>query len=248
MRKFLEAHDGLSAILVDKSKYDGIWISSLTHSATKGLPDNELIDIRERAKLLQEIKQVSNKPILVDIDSGGKTEHLENYIKCLAPFSWGVVMEDKKGTKQNSLLEENSQELEDVDAFCQKIKISKDTARDLLFFARIESLIAKKSIYDALIRAEAYLKAGADGIVIHSKQKVECTEVMDFAKKFRNQFGGARYLVAIPTTYKLPEDHPFDITIDANHLLRASLNGMKKFLEGNGNLSSVDEIFELVGK
>ncbi len=248
MLRFLEAHNGLSAILVDRSNYDGIWVSSLTHSASKGLPDNELVDIRERAKFLHEIRALSKKPILVDIDSGGKPEHLENYIKCLAPFAWGVVMEDKKGSKQNSLLEENSQELEDVDTVCQKIKIIKDTSRDLKLFARIESLIAKKSVYDALIRAEAYLKAGADGIVIHSKQKVECSEVMEFARKFRFQFGGGGWLVAIPTTYKLPEEHPFDIIIDANHLLRASLKGMKDFLDGNANLASVKDIFDLVGK
>jgi phosphoenolpyruvate phosphomutase len=247
MLKFLEAHSGISALLVDQSNYDGIWVSSLTHSAVKGLPDNELVSLKERALLVEEMRTVSNKPIIVDIDTGGAKEHLPFYIKWFSRAgAYAVIMEDKRYPKQNSLLEDGKHSLEEVDIFCEKIKTAKQNCGEMKIIARLESLIAKHSVYEALIRAEAYLNAGADGILIHSKEKIEATEVMEFADKFREKFPNTT-LVAIPTNYTLPENHPFDITIDANHLFRASLYGMKKFLEGEKNLASVDDIFKLVG-
>lgn len=245
--KICEAHDGISALLVDKSDYDGIWVSSLTQSASKGLPDNELVSLRERASLVQEIRLVSNKPIIVDIDTGGQIDHLPFYIKWLETAgAYGVVMEDKCFPKQNSLLENGQHKLEEIDVFCEKIKVCNDNAKEMKIFARLESLIAKHSVYEALIRAEAYVKAGADGILIHSKEKVEATEVMEFAEKFREQFPDIT-LIAIPTTYALPEKHYFDITIDANQMFRASLQGMADYLKGQGKLAEVKDIFDLVG-
>ena len=244
----LEAHNGLSALIVNKTpKYSGIWVSSLTHSANKGLPDNELVPLTDRIDLVREIKRLSTKPIIVDVDTLGGIEHIPFYIKAFEEAgAYAVVIEDKKYPKQNSLLEENSHQFEDVDSFCQKIQVSKGVAKDMKIIARLESLIAKHSMAEALIRAEAYVKAGADMILIHSKQKIDCTEVMEFAKRFREISDVP--LCAIPTTYVLPAEHPFEIVITANHMLRASMKAMEKFANGEEvELSSVQDIFSLVG-
>ncbi len=248
VKNFLEASSGLAGLLVEKSKYDGIWISSLCHSAQKGLPDNELVPLKERVELVEEIRRITTKPILVDIDTGGAREHLPYYIKWFERAgAWGVVMEDKKYPKQNSLLENGNHQLEDVDVFCQKIKIAKDNAKEMKIIARLESLIAKKSIEDALIRAKAYEKAGADYILIHSKEKIEAKEVMEFSERFRKISGIP--LVAIPTTYQLPENHLFEIAIEANQMLRASLKAMQDYIQGKKvELASVEDIFKIVGK
>jgi phosphoenolpyruvate phosphomutase len=245
---FLEAHSALSALLVEKSSYNGIWISSLCHSAVKGLPDNELISLRERIDFVREIRNAAKCSIIVDIDTGGLIEHLPHYIKGFKELGvYAVVMEDKRFPKQNSLLENGEHKLEEIDDFCKKIKLAKEFAGDMKVFARLESLIAKRSVYDALVRADAYENAGADGIVIHSKQEIACDEVMTFATEFRKK--SRLTLIAIPTTYKLPDIHPFNIIIHANHLLRASLKAMQDFIDKkNDNLADVNDIFKLVGK
>lgn len=247
MIKALETHSGLSTLIVKNSKYDGHWVSSLTHSAFKGLPDNELVPLTERVDLVREIKRLSPKPIIVDVDTLGGLEHIPFYVKSFEQAgAYAIVIEDKKYPKQNSLLEENSHQLEDVDAFCQKIRVAKENAKEMKIVARLESLIAKRSVAEALIRAEAYVKAGADMILIHSKQKIDCSEVMEFAKRFREISNVP--LCAVPTTYTLPQEHPFEIVITANHLLRASMKAMEKFANGEDvELSSVQDIFSLVG-
>lgn len=246
--RILEAHSGLSALLVDKSDYDGIWISSLTHATSKGLPDNELVPLKERVDLVEEFKRISHKPIIVDIDTGESIEHLPFIIKWFSQAgAYAIIMEDKKYPKQNSLLEDATQHLEDVDVFSEKIKVAKVNAGSMKIFARLESLIAKKSKYDALLRAEAYIRAGADGIMVHSKQKVDSSEVMEVGSEIRNRCPDIT-LIAVPTTYKLPEVHPFDIIISANHMMRASLKAMQKFIKGEEvELASVNEIFDLCG-
>jgi len=243
--RFCEAHNGISALLVEKSNYDGIWVSSLTQSASKGLPDREVVSFRERANLVNEIKEVTTKPIIVDMDTGGPTN---NFGIVCGWFSnaWATIIEDKRGIKQNSLLDEGKHELEDVDIFCEKIKVGKDSLKDTMLFARLESLIAKRSMYDALIRADAYIDSGADGILIHSKQKVDCKEVLDFAKEFKKRHP-KKTLIAVPTTYTLPKNHPFDITIDANQMFRASLKGMINHLNGKSDIIDVKHIFEICG-
>lgn len=246
--KFCEAHSGLSALLVDKSKYDGIWVSSLTHSAAKGMPDNELVPLKERVDMVIDFKRLTKKPILVDVDTLGGVEHIPYYVWAFAQAgAWGIVIEDKKYPKQNSLLEENKHQLEDVDVFCEKIKIAKGCAGNMKIVARLESLIAKHSMAEALIRAEAYVEAGADMILIHSKQQVDASEVMNFATRFREV--SSVPLIAVPTTYTLPEENPFDVTISANHLLRASMRAMQMFLQGDEDveLASVKSLFDLVG-
>ncbi len=246
--RIIETHSGLSALLVAKSKYDGHWVSSLTHSALKGLPDNELIPLIDRVELVRDIKRVSDKPIIVDVDTLGAIEHIPFHVKEFEKAgAYAIVMEDKKFPKQNSLLEENNHQMEDVDVFCEKIRIAKENSKDMKIVARLESLIAKRSVAEALIRAEAYVKAGADMILVHSKKQVDASEVMEFAKRFREI--SDLPLVAVPTTYKLPEEHPFEIVVTANHLLRASIRAMQMFLRDDDEveLSSVQQIFDLVG-
>jgi len=242
MKRIIEVHSGLSALLAEKSEYDGVWISSLTHSTLKGLPDTELVPLSERVDLVREVRRVSSKPILVDCDTGG--QHIGIHSKWFLEAGADIlIIEDKAFPKQNSLLENGKHNLEDIDKFCEKIKEAKKSG--ITVVARIESLIAKHSIYESLIRAEAYEKAGADGIMIHSKQKVDCSEVMEFALKFREKSN--LFLVAVPTTYSLPEKHPFEYVIDANHLLRASLKGMEDFLNGSGEIAPVEDLFRLTG-
>lgn len=247
-KNFLEGHSGMSTLLIDKSEYDGVWVSSLTHAAIHGLPDNELIPLKERVAFVEEIRKLTDKPIIVDIDTGESTEHLPFIIKWFSKAgAYAVIMEDKKYPKQNSLLEDAIQELEDVDTFVKKIKVAKENAGKMKVFARLESLIAKKSKYEALLRAEAYNNAGADGIMVHSKQKVDCSEVMEVGNELRLKYPTLT-LIAVPTTYILPEEHPFDIIITANHLLRASLKAMQKFIAGEEvELASVEDIFKLCG-
>lgn len=195
---------------------------------------------------MAEIKQVSDKPILVDVDTGGQIEHLPYHIGLFEKAgAWGVVMEDKKYPKKNSLLD-TEHYLEDVDVFVKKIKVAKENAKEMKIFARLESLIAKRSMWEALIRAEAYVKSGADGILIHSKEQVSCNEVMEFARAFREI--SKVPLIAVPTTYKLPEEHPFDIVIHANHMLRASIRGMENYLNGKEDLAEVKDIFDYVNR
>lgn len=252
MIKILEAHNGLSGLLVHQSDYDGVWISSLTESASKGMPDNELLSPAHRLDTIREVRNVTNKPIIVDWDTGGSIEHFPYWVRQLERAGVDIIMiEDKVFPKKNSLLEDATQILEDVDKFALKIMEGKKASTTIQIMARIESLIAKKSVYDALIRADAYIKAGADGIMIHSKEKVEANEIMQFALEFKKKYPNIP-LVAVPTTYELPEKHPFDIVIYANHLLRASLRAMKEAIAlpdiKKADMSSVGEIFDLVGK
>jgi phosphoenolpyruvate phosphomutase len=247
--RVIEVHSGLSALLADKSNYDAVWVSSLTHAAIKGLPDNELVPLKERVDLVEEISRITDKPIIVDVDNGGQIEHLPFIIRWFEKAgATAIIMEDKKGAKKNSLLEENVQPLEDVDVFRDKIRVAKQNCKGMKIFARLESLIAKRSKFEAIARAEAYIDAGADGIMVHSKEKVDAKEVMEVGEELMKNHPSIT-LIAVPTTYRLPDVHPFDIVIDANHLLRASLRAMEKFLNGEEvELSSVEEIFNIVGK
>lgn len=247
MMKILEAHSGLSALMVERSTYNGIWISSLTHAASKGLPDNELVPLKERVDLVEEIRRIATKPIIVDIDTGGDIDHLPYLIKWFSKAgATAVIMEDKKFPKQNSFIEEG-QHLEDVDVFASKIRIAKKHCGDMKVYARLESMIAKKSKYDALLRAEAYIDAGADGIMVHSKQKVDSSEVMEVGNELRKRHPSLT-LIAVPTTYTLPDIHPFDVVIHANHQLRASMHAMMAVAAGTKvDMVSVQDIFDFVG-
>ena len=243
----LEAHNGLSALLVEKSKFDAIWVSSLTQSTSKGLPDNELVTLNERLDLVHEIRKVAKKPILVDIDTGGNLEHIPYFIRAFRDAGvYAVVIEDKKYPKQNSLLSDGKHQLEDVDIFTEKILLAKKNSGEMKVIARLESLIAKRSMEEALIRAVAYVEANADVILIHSKQKIDASEVMEFAKRFRKMF--TLPLMAIPSTYTLPKDNPFSIIVYANQMMRASFAAMKLYSSKKDvDIADVEEIFELLG-
>ena len=247
--KIIESSSGLMSRIIENSKYDGQWVSSLCHSASLGLPDNELVTLQERVELVKQIRRVSTKPIIVDIDTGGDIEHLPFIIKWFEDAgAYAVIMEDKRGFKQNSLLEDGKHELEDMDIFANKIKVCKENVKSMKIFARLESLIAKRSKYEAVLRARAYIEAGADGIMVHSKIKVDPTEVMEVAKEIR-KIAPDIILISVPTNYVLPKVHPFNIIITANQLTRASLKAMQDFINGKKvELSSVENIFEICGK
>ncbi len=243
--KILEASNGLAARIVEKSDYDGIWVSSLCHSASLGLPDNETVTLGERVDLVRQIRRVSTKPIIVDIDTGGDINHLAYMAKWFENAgAYALIIEDKRGLKQNSLIDDAKHELEEIDVFCEKIKVLKKSCK-LEIYARLESLIAKRSKYEAVLRARAYLDAGADGIMVHSKVKVDSSEVMEVAKEIRN-IDRKTTLIAVPTTYELPKKHPFDVIIDANQMTRASLKAMQGYVKNkNVELASVQDIFDL---
>lgn len=247
--KICEASNGLMARIIEKSDYEGLWVSSLCHSAQLGLPDTELITLQERIELVKQIRRVSTKPIIVDIDTGGEISHLSFLIKWFEDAgAFAVIMEDKKGLKQNSLLEDGKHELEDVDTFCEKIKVCKKNVTKMKIYARLESLIAKKSKYEAVLRARAYIEAGADGIMVHSKVKVDATEVLEVGYEII-KFAPKIDLIAVPTNYILPTLNPFSIIIHANQMTRVSLKAMQDYINGEEvSLASVEDIFKLCGK
>lgn len=247
MLKAIETSSGLMARIAEKSDYNCLWVSSLCHSASLGLPDNELVPLSERVELVKQIRRVSTKPIIVDIDTGGNIEHLPHIIKWFEEAgAFAVIMEDKRGVKQNSLLEEAKHELEDIDVFSEKIKVCRRTAKKMQIYARLESLIARRSKFEAVLRARAYLDAGADGIMVHSKVKVDSTEVMEVGQEIR-KIDRKTTLIAVPTNYELPKKHPFDLIIDANQLTRASIKAMQNYVDGGEvELSSVQDIFDLI--
>lgn len=254
-----EAHNGLSSLLIENSKFDAIWESSLTDSASKGLPDIELVSMDSRLNTVREIRQCSTKPIIFDGDTGGQIDHFPYWLKRLQEAGVdAVIIEDKAFPKRNSLDGNASHVLENVDTFCEKIKKGKEACPDLLLFARLESLIAKHSMFEALIRAEAFINAGADGIMIHSKADVNAEEVFEFAKRYKEKFD--KPLICVPTTYNQFTnqeliDAGFDIIIHANHLLRASFKAMKDVIDKlwenqrskDLDISSVKEIFSITG-
>ncbi|MFW6130200.1 MAG: phosphoenolpyruvate mutase [Atribacterota bacterium] len=239
--RVIEAHSGLSALIAEKTKinvgtevreFDAIWESSLTDSSSKGKPDIEVVDFTSRTRTINEILEVTTKPIIVDGDTGGLIEHFVFMVKTLERLGVSaVIIEDKIFPKRNSLLEGAKHIQDETDKFCEKIKagIQARVTQDFMIIARIESLIAKNDLEDALQRAKSYIKAGADAIMIHSKDK-EPDEIIDFCisyKKFKNRVP----LVAVPTTYNMITEQELaelgvSIVIYANHLLRSSYKAM----------------------
>lgn len=261
-----EAHSGLSALIVERAKFEGrefdaIWESSFTDSGAKGKPDTELVDFTSRIRTINEILEVTTKPLIVDGDTGGPEEHFAYMVKTLERLGVSaVIIEDKVFPKKNSLLETTQAQVSSRE-FCNKLRagIQARITRDFMIFARIESLIAGKPIEDALERCRAYIKAGADGIMIHSKSKSP-DEVFNFCKEYR-RFGVEVPLVVVPTTYYTVSEEELttagvSIVIYANHLLRSSykamLNIAKTILKNKGlqkaesECCSPQELFELI--
>jgi len=245
--RFMEAHNGLTGLIVEKTNaarngktvsFDGIWISGLTNSTAKGKPDNAVIDVSARLNDLEDILDITTKPILVDADNGGLTEHFVHTVRKAERLGVsGLIIEDKIGQKRNSLFgTETPQKQEDVKKFSAKITAGKhaQATDDFMVVARIESLILKKGIKDALKRARAYINAGADAIVIHSKEK-KPNEVLEFAKAYK-KLSNRVPLVLIPSTYSHVTEQALEkagarIVIYANHMLRSAYPAMTKTAE-----------------
>ena len=270
--RILESHSALSSMIIENVninkngkllEFDGIWSSSLTDSTLRGKPDNQSVDYSQRINSLNDTIDTSLKPIIFDGDNGGRLEHLIYLVKNLEKIGVSaLVLEDKKGLKINSLFQDQSKSFqENIIEFSKKIKIAVNSriSKDFMIIARIESLILGKSIKDALYRAEKYSAAGADAIVIHSKEKTP-KEIFQFAKLFKkSKF--YKPMIAIPSTYSKTYEkelikHDFKIVIYANHLLRASYKAMhetaKKILinqrafEIEKNITPINEIISLI--
>ena len=240
--KLIESHNGLTGLIAEKTKvnlngrkveFDGIWESSLTDSTSKGKPDTELVDFSSRFSTIEEILEVTTKPIVVDGDSGGRLEHFKFRIKTLERLGVSaIIIEDKVGSKKNSLFGASVQQKQDsIENFSNKIKSGKASqiTKDFMIIARIESLILKQGLDDAINRADAYVNAGADGIMIHSKEK-DGREILEFCKVY-NKFQKRAPLVVVPSTFShLTEDELSDygvnIVIYANHLIRSAYPAM----------------------
>lgn len=241
--RVLEAHNGLSGLIVENTsftdekgmqqEFDAMWISSLTDSMAKGKPDIEAVDVTSRLQTLNDILEVTTKPVIFDGDTGGKIEHFVFTVRSLERLGISaIVIEDKIGLKKNSLLEEqSSQEQDSIEDFCEKIRTGKKNCvtKDFMIIARIESLILGKTIADAMARARAYIEAGVDGIMIHSKSQ-DGKEILEFARQYK-EIEHKVPLVAVPTTYnsitwQQLEEAGFNIVIYANHLLRSAYPSM----------------------
>lgn len=259
--KALEAHNGLSALIVENTQvknnyFDVIWCSSLTESTSKAKPDIEFPDFSNRLNTLNEILEVTTKPIIYDADSGGKKEHFVYMVKTLERLGVSaVIIEDKVGLKKNSLFGTDAGQQQDtIESFSEKITVAKQSliTDDFMIIARIESLILEKGLDDALIRAKKYINAGVDGIMIHSSKK-DGYEILEFCKHY-NKFKNRVPLVAVPSSYssiteKELMESGVNIVIYANHLIRAAYPAMKKtaqsILENGRSFESESEIMSI---
>lgn len=241
--RILEAHNGLTGLIVENTKlessdypteFHGMWLSSLTESTAHGKPDTEVVSTTSRVQTLEDILEVTTKPIIYDGDSGGRNEHFVFTVKTLERLGVSaIIIEDKVGSKKNSLFGSQVDQTQDsIEGFCSKISAGKKAqiTSEFMIIARIESLILDAGEDDALKRAEAYIKAGADGIMIHSKSK-EFDEVKSFCEKFRKNDKDTP-LIVVPSTYHQVTEQELEmagvnIVIYANHLLRAAYPAME---------------------
>ncbi|MGX2985111.1 phosphoenolpyruvate mutase [Helicobacter sp. 23-1048] len=246
--RFIETHSAISALIAQnafvnqngtKIEFDGFWSSSLTDSTSRGKPDIEAVELQSRLNTINEIFEVTSKPLIYDADTGGKVEHFAFAVRSLERTGVSAcIIEDKTGLKKNSLLgNEVAQTQDNIEDFCDKIRAGKDAqiTQDFMIIARIESLILDKGMEDALNRAFAYVDAGADGIMIHSRHKSP-NEILEFIAKFRAK-NSLTPIVVVPTSFneitarELGEAGA-NIIIYANHLLRASFVAMKQVAQG----------------
>ena len=245
--RILESHNGLTGLIVEHAsievngqhrEFDGMWSSSLTDSTSKGKPDIEAVDLTTRLHDLNDSLEVTTKPVIYDGDTGGKTEHFVFTVRTLERLGVSaVIIEDKVGLKQNSLFGTDAVQTQDtIEGFCAKIKAGKEAqvTRDFMIISRCESLIAGKPVDDALERCHAYVAAGADGIMIHSKNK-DGMDIKEFCQRFR-EVDNHTPIVAVPTTYaQFTEEElaswGINIVIYANHMLRSAYPAMVKCAE-----------------
>ena len=240
----IEVHSGLTGLIAETEKvidkgvvhqFDAMWVSSLCDSTAKGKPDIELVDMTSRLRTIDDIMEVTTKPIIFDGDTGGSIEHFAYLIKTLERIGVSaVIIEDKTGPKRNSLLGTSVPQIQDsVEHFSAKIAAGKSAmlTRDMLLIARIESLILERGMADALHRAEAFTRAGADGIMIHSRKK-EPEEIFEFVQAFREQ-DQTTPLIVVPSTFTSVTEEEFatrgvNVVIYANHLTRSAVPAMRK--------------------
>lgn len=267
--RIMEAHNALSGLIVENIKgdngveYDGMWSSSLTDSTSKGKPDIEAVDVSTRINTINEIFEVTTKPMIYDADTGGIAEHFAFTVRTLERTGISaVIIEDKTGLKKNSLFGNDVSQTQDtIENFCEKIKTGKKAqiTDDFMIISRIESLILEAGMDDAVKRAKAYIEAGTDGIMIHSRQKTP-NEVLEFCKILR-AYNEHIPIIVVPTSYnqitaKELSEAGINVVIYANHMLRAAYPGMKnvaksildndRSLEAEKELLSINEILDLI--
>ena len=270
--RILEAHNGLTGLIVEKTKvekdgkvreFDGMWISSLCDSTAKGKPDIELVDLTSRLNTINDILEVTTKPIIVDGDTGGQIEHFVYTVKTRERLGVSaIIIEDKTGLKKNSLFGTDVKQTQDtIGHFCEKIRAGREArvTSDFMIISRIESLIAKAGMDDAIKRAEAYIEAGTDGIMIHSKEK-DGTEIIEFCEKYA-KLERRVPLIVVPTSYNFMKEEQLvelgvSVIIYANHLIRsaypAMVNTAKSILENerskeaSENCMPIKEILTLI--
>lgn len=246
--KVMEAHSGLTGLIVEKTviegdngkldQFDAMWISSLCDSIAKGKPDIELVDMTSRFRTIEDIAEVTTKPIIFDGDTGGLTEHFVYTVRTLERLGVSaVIIEDKTGLKKNSLFGTEVKQIQaSIEEFSEKIKAGKKAqlTEDFMIIARIESLILERGMDDALERAGAFVAAGADGIMIHSRRK-EPDEILEFCDKFREKDKDTP-IVVVPSSFNIITEtelaaHGVNIVIYANQLTRSAFPAMQKTAE-----------------
>lgn len=270
--RFLDIHNALSGLIIEHAaidtpqgqrQFDGMWGSSLTDSTAKGKPDIEAVDVSARMTTLNEVLEVTTKPIIYDADTGGQTEHFKFTVKTLERLGVSaVIIEDKTGLKKNSLFGTDVPQTQDsIAGFCEKIKAGKKAqcTDDFMIIARIESLILGKGQDDAFERAQAYLAAGADGIMIHSREKSP-DEIFEFCDRYAT-LPNRIPLVAVPSSYNTVTEQELqnrgvNIVIYANQLLRSAYPAMmdtaksilthQRSAECDARMLSIKDILELI--
>ena len=242
--KTLEVHSGLTGLIAEKTvvehngeldQFDAMWISSLCDSTAKGKPDIELVDMTSRFRTIDDVTEVTTKPIIFDGDTGGLTEHFVYTVRSLEKMGVSaIIIEDKVGLKKNSLFGTEVEQTQDtIEHFCEKIAAGKKVqlTDDFMIIARIESLILEQGMEDALNRARAYVKAGADGIMIHSRKK-EPEEILTFCDLFRKE-DAKTPIVVVPTSFNIITEaelaeHGVNVVIYANQLTRSAFPAMEE--------------------
>ncbi len=242
--KAIEVHSGLTGLIAEKTvvehegeldQFDAMWISSLCDSTAKGKPDIELVDMTSRFRTIEDVTEVTTKPIIFDADTGGMTEHFVYNVRTMERLGVSAaIIEDKTGLKKNSLFGTEVEQTQDsIENFCAKISAAKNKqlTDDFMIIARIESLILEKGMEDALTRAYAYVEAGADGIMIHSRKK-DPAEILEFCDKFRETDKDTP-IVVVPSSFNtITEEelhqHGVNIVIYANQLTRSAFPAMEE--------------------
>lgn len=267
--RIMEAHNALSGLIVENAvgksgvEYDGMWSSSLTDSTSKGKPDIEAVDVSSRINTINEIFEVTTKPMIYDADTGGIAEHFAFTVRTLERTGISaVIIEDKTGLKKNSLFGNDVAQTQDtIENFCNKIKTGKraQVTDDFMVISRVESLILEKGMQDAVTRAKAYIAAGTDGIMIHSRQKSP-DEILEFCKIIR-EHNEHIPIIVVPTSFNQITASELskagiNVVIYANHMLRAAYPGMMdvaqsildhdRSYESEQSLLSIKEILELI--